>query len=51
MLGNKKCDPECNNRENNWDNGDCCADFAYSDNRYCIDPTSRFRFHFIEFLG
>ncbi|EFO20124.2 hypothetical protein LOAG_08369 [Loa loa] len=43
MLGNKQCELECNNRENNWDKGDCCTDFTFSDNHFCIDPTSIYR--------
>uniref|UniRef100_A0A8R1TRF8 Peptidase_M43 domain-containing protein n=2 Tax=Onchocerca TaxID=6281 RepID=A0A8R1TRF8_ONCVO len=43
MLGNNHCELECNNRENNWDKGDCCTDFTFSDNQFCIDPTSIYR--------
>ncbi|VDN92042.1 unnamed protein product [Brugia pahangi] len=43
MLGNEQCELECNNRENNWDQGDCCTDFASSGNRFCIDPASIYR--------
>ncbi|VDM50651.1 unnamed protein product [Toxocara canis] len=43
MANNKRCDVECNTREYNWDNGECCGKYDPDDNQYCIDPNSYYR--------
>ena len=46
-LSNSKCDMECNNPENNWDNGECCNPNITDVIKSCYDPASVYR-SFIE---
>lgn len=46
--GNRICNPECNNVENDWDSGDCCDTRYTNTTKTCYDQQSKYRAYISE---